>query len=649
MKKPLSKNSATGNILPFVAFLFIVTAFFALTIGQLMPNGALSIDISQLADYDLSQNYYKVSEGSMDQYPAALYTPNDFENGTVTEQPHPGIAAARYGTAYGRLPLTPGVTYGITGSTAAYSQKLWIDGKLMLTSGTVTDSADTFVPSMRYFTIYFTATNEYTELVTQYALFNHVRGGFPFFIGQAEVIEEQNRRQYLYDGIVTGSLLAIGIFLVGMFLFYRTKRSFLFLALACISVAIHYLIFDHKNIMVMFPNLDWYVGHKIEYFMNIGYYVFVMLFAYAMLNIKLPKWLNWLTKIGVGLVLLFYLVMPSSVYTRFNIPIMISLALIMITVYIYMFIYAIKHKEYKNLENVIALITVFLISAAGILNLLNYIPHQVYTQPYVTLLCAFMNSIALVQSFTKTEKQLKIAQQKENEVEENNRILSKMDELRTNLLHEISHEMKTPLTVMSGYAQLTNWQLAQNATNKDTMNNLNTISSEAQRLSALVSRLLEVSFEQQEHLEKRRVEVNKLFEGTVAVCKAILEKNKNEVIIDCNGCPDILANQEMLLQVLINLIINANKHTFNGQVLLTAKLNKDDPTSVLFMVKDTGSGISAEDRDHVFDRGFSRDDSSGLGLPICQDVIKMHGGMITLAQPTIGAEIIFTIPKFTEE
>lgn len=646
MKQIDTTEKKSGYILPFLILFCLVAAFFALTIGRLMPEKAEYISIAELDGYDLSTQYVRVSNGSMDQYPGRLYMPEDFSSGRVTDEPSSGIPAARYGTARGLLHLTPGITYGITGSTAAYSQKLWIDGELVLTSGKVADNADEFVPGMRYFTIYFTPTEEYTEFVTQYALFNHVAGGFPFTIGEAQVIEQQNRGQYLCDGIFSGALMSMSIFLTGMFLFYRKQRGFLYLALSCISICIHYLIYDHKNIMMLFPNLNWYVGHKLEYTANFCYYGLIMLFAYSMLKTKMPKWLGYPVKGIAGAIGLFYIIAPSYIYTRFNTPLCAVLVLLMVTAYTYLLIDAIRKKAYRSPESVIALFTSLSVIIAAVLSCLNYIPDEVYSQPFVTIMCVFFNSVALILSFSRAERELDAARQKEREVTQTNEMLAKMDALKTDLLHSISHEMKTPLAVMSGYAQLTGWQLAQNAADSGTMENLKTISSEAQRLADMVTKLLNISYEEQGVTRMQRVRVLDVFDAAAAVCRPVLMKNNNTIAISCDNCPDVLANHEMLLQVLINLAINANKHMRDGAVEFIAEESGDG--FICFRVSDSGSGVSAQDEAHIFEKGFSRDGSSGLGLSICREVVEAHGGTIALEHTEKrGATIRFTVPCYT--
>ena len=220
-----------------------------------------------------------------------------------------------------------------------------------------------------------------------------------------------------------------------------------------------------------------------------------------------------------------------------------------------------------------------------------------------------------------------------------------MDQLKTDLLHTIAHEMKTPLTVMSGYAQLSVWQMEQHTAGQDTMKNLQVVQQEAQRLADLVNNLLSVSHEHIGETELQRVVVKELLDTAEAVCLPVLQKNNNEIQLTCDGCPDVLANQEMLLQVLINLTINANKHTKDDVIAIHAESVEDG--WVRMEVRDHGSGIAPEDQPHIFERGFSRDGSNGLGLAICKDVVEAHGGTIDVtSNGECGTVFGFTIPCF---
>ena len=222
-----------------------------------------------------------------------------------------------------------------------------------------------------------------------------------------------------------------------------------------------------------------------------------------------------------------------------------------------------------------------------------------------------------------------------------------MNRLRGDFMRNIAHEMNTPLTVMSGYAQLTERQIQKNAVNEETAANLDTIAREAGRLSDMVTQLLDVTY----HGAEGKGSVftpGELLEDAAAVCRPILLKNQNRLEISCRTQRPITANKESLLQVLINLCINSNKHTSGGTVTLCACDAAD--SGAVFTVRDTGSGMAQEDLPYIFERGYSRDGGNGLGLTICRDIIEAAGGSIAVERTgSEGTAIRFTVPAGKEE
>ena len=117
----------------------------------------------------------------------------------------------------------------------------------------------------------------------------------------------------------------------------------------------------------------------------------------------------------------------------------------------------------------------------------------------------------------------------------------------------------------------------------------------------------------------------------------------NTLTFSNGGASKIHGNEELLLQVLINLIVNASRHTEAGQIRVEAA---NDGDCVAITVSDTGEGIAPEAVPHIFEKGYSADDSRGLGLSICMDTVRMHGGTLELAATgTEGTVFRLTIPK----
>ena len=224
-----------------------------------------------------------------------------------------------------------------------------------------------------------------------------------------------------------------------------------------------------------------------------------------------------------------------------------------------------------------------------------------------------------------------------------------MNRLNMDFLHKVAHELKTPLTVISGYAQLTGMQLAARHISDETPGNLKTIQQEAQRLADMVTRLMEYSYGRKSELSFGRVIVPELLENVDAIAAPMCLKNGNVVKITAEAGADVHGNFEMLLQIFINLVVNANKNTQNGTIAISAS-DRERDGFVLFRVEDTGSGISPEDLPHIFEQGFSASGSSGLGLTICQEAVDAHGGEIWVERTgPEGTVFAFTVPKEGEQ
>lgn len=260
------------------------------------------------------------------------------------------------------------------------------------------------------------------------------------------------------------------------------------------------------------------------------------------------------------------------------------------------------------------------------------------TTAYGALCFIFLNSAAINHQIQRREAAL-------TEFRSRGELLERMNRLNMEFLHKVAHELKTPLTVISGYAQLTGMQLAGGHVDAETPGNLKTIQQEALCLANMVTKLMEYSYGRRSEVVFARIRVAKLLSSVQAIAGPMCLKNRNKVVVLDTPCADVHGSFEMLLQIFINLIVNAGKSTEDGIITVSAS-DSERERFVLFRVSDTGQGIPPEALPHIFEQGYSTGGSSGLGLSICLDAVNAHGGEIWVEKTDqTGTVFAFTVLK----
>lgn len=208
--------------------------------------------------------------------------------------------------------------------------------------------------------------------------------------------------------------------------------------------------------------------------------------------------------------------------------------------------------------------------------------------------------------------------------------LLKTDELRRELMANVSHDLKTPLTMIKAYAEM-----VRDLTYKDKdkrEQNLNVIIDETDRLNLLVNDILDLSKMQSDVLELDIEEFNltKLVRDILKRYK-ILEENENyKFIFDYSEDLYINADKKRIEQVIYNLINNAINYTGKDKIVEIKIIN--NKSSIRFEVIDTGKGIDSKDLDLIWDKYYKIDKThsrnthgTGLGLSIVKSILVKHG------------------------
>ena len=228
--------------------------------------------------------------------------------------------------------------------------------------------------------------------------------------------------------------------------------------------------------------------------------------------------------------------------------------------------------------------------------------------------------------------------------------LKKLNALKNEFLSVVSHDLRSPLATIGGYV---NYLMKKGNFSEDEKRYLLIIRDISENLYALVNELLDVS-----KIETGVMPLNREDADMAEIINTsinnilLLAVDKNNEIVFHNRLEDPVASIDRmkLLQVMNNLITNANKFTENGKISVTAEGNE---THVSVTVSDSGVGIGPDIIDKLFDsftytqtEGTRGEKGSGLGLMICRKFVELHGGSISvISESGRGSRFEFIIPR----
>jgi signal transduction histidine kinase len=225
---------------------------------------------------------------------------------------------------------------------------------------------------------------------------------------------------------------------------------------------------------------------------------------------------------------------------------------------------------------------------------------------------------------------------------ENNLLRSMKFGVITNLASSISHEIKNPLSAMALHAEILEGQFKKMDIKDKTkvLKSIETLQSESRRLNRIIQQFLTLA--RPSKLELNLIKINKIIEDVLELVHQ--EAQEIGVLVASDLDPNlgiIYGDEDQLKQVLLNLILNAFTATdAGGRVEI---LTRSEYDKVIIQIKDTGRGIPNEIRSKIFDLYFTtKKDGGGVGLAVCQNIIKAHDGRIDF-ESSGGEGTTFTI------
>jgi two-component system phosphate regulon sensor histidine kinase PhoR len=225
--------------------------------------------------------------------------------------------------------------------------------------------------------------------------------------------------------------------------------------------------------------------------------------------------------------------------------------------------------------------------------------------------------------------------------------LMRLEQVRRDFVSNVSHELKTPITTIQGFAEtLAGGALEDPAVARDF---LNIITKQSHRMESIITDLLTLSrLEQQgSELQRREFDLEEMLKDVIDVCFSAADEKRINIHQSITGGTGAYVNANLLEQAIINLVENAIKYgTAGGDVWVNIENDRD---SLVIIVRDNGPGIPRRDLPRLFERFYRVDKGrsssmggTGLGLAIVKHIAGAHGGNVRV-ESVVGQGSSFTM------
>ena len=220
--------------------------------------------------------------------------------------------------------------------------------------------------------------------------------------------------------------------------------------------------------------------------------------------------------------------------------------------------------------------------------------------------------------------------------------IGQAEKTQTEFISSVSHELRTPLTAISGWGETL---LTSENLDAETRRGVVIIAREAKRLTGMVEELLEFTRMQDGRftLHVETADILAEFEDTVFMYGNRLKQEG--ICLHYDGCeediPEIPCDVARMRQVFLNILDNAAKHGGEGKRIDASIAHED--RFVIIRIRDYGPGIPEEELPRVklkFYKGSSKARGSGIGLAVCEEIVTMHGGTLTLENAEGGGTLV---------
>lgn len=538
------------------------------------------------------------------------------------------------------LPTEQKAMYGIRFQEIRNAATVYVNGEQVATKGIVGHTKDSYTGEIGPLTALFEVDSDVIDIVVHSADFDTTQTTMltaPIFFGTADKIMAKNTGLQATQWIVIAILLLHAVYAFSLFIVNGQRKGAVSFSIVTFVSAMA-ILFDDERLLSSFFQMDAIWTYKLSRFFYIYTLWSLVLFVQTIFSEVKGK-LTYFFLFVLAFEGIVVIITPFNYLSTFYYFTLLS----NLSIYIILFLYTVQVVRRGNGRAIyisIGLLAILTNIGWGIVKTMFWPALTFYPFDFIFATLAFV--------YYLFAHYVKVSQENKQRAEE----LEMIDKRRNEFLANTSHELRNPLHGMINIAQTmldNNTQLA-----KDEQTNLALLIDIGKRMNYTLNDLTEISL-----LKEGKVKLDKQSLSLYATTAFVLDILQfsiegKDIRLDLNIRPDfpnVIADENRLIQILINIIHNAIKYTEAGTITIEAT---HDENMATVYVKDTGIGIDSDDLQMVFQPYKRLSDSQaglttgiGIGLSVTKQLVELGGGDITYHSHEQGTTFLFTLPLAT--
>jgi two-component system, sensor histidine kinase ChiS len=537
------------------------------------------------------------------------------------------------------------------------SYNLYINEKLLASSGTVGDSKQRFIPEYKANIVVFKPPANEFDIIIQVSNFSYSRGGIwrDIQLGTRNQIAEVWQSFIIRDVFLVGSLFVMAVYFLNFFLLRRKEKVYLYFVLLCSGLIVRTIIMGSYLIYKMIPFVNYNMLIFLEYMTVYWEVILVLDVVFSLFSEEFSRNIVRFINMIAICQTIFTIVAPIRLYTKL---IFIDEAILFIIIIYgeYVILKAVKNRRKGSILMLIGTIIILLSFLHDILSQNNIITNTAGELSSIGfLLIIVIQSLIISSNFSHSfdEKEmltikLKETLEKEKQLTEE---LIRANKIKDEFITNTSYEFRTPLNGIINIIQSL-LKGVEGKLNAIQNQSLDIVMASSRRLYNLINDILDITNMKYNDIKLHQKPLDIVMIMTNILFELDYLKGKKEIVFEScmpKDLPCVFCDEERLRQILYSLLGNALKYTEKGKITVQAmQIEK----MLLISIKDTGIGIHQDKFDSIF-HSFEEADTSmhiqygveEIGLFITKHLIELHGGNIRAeSEHGKGSCFSFTLP-----